>query len=64
MQIHRVVGEDLRTVRITGRLVTSPDDDGRTTSAPFEQVWARENGFGFRLRELRVAAFERDPPEN
>ena len=63
VQIHRAVGEDRRTVRITGRLVRSSGDDQRTTSASFGQVWARENGFGFRLRELRVAAFERDPPE-
>ena len=57
-----MIGEQPRLVRITGTIVTLPDDDGRTTSAPVEQIWTREDGFDFRLREMRVAAFERDPP--
>jgi hypothetical protein len=61
VQIRRVVGEQPRLVRITGTIETPPDDHGRTTSAPVEQTWTREDGFDFRLRELRVAAFERDP---
>lgn len=55
----RVVGETPDRVRIEGMLQDmSSDEPGGTRRAKAVQIWTRENGFGFRLRSLKVEAFE------
>jgi hypothetical protein len=55
----RVVGETPDRVRIEGMLQDmSSDEPGGTRRAKAVQIWTRENGFGFRLRSLKVGAFE------
>jgi hypothetical protein len=53
-------GEGPDRVTISGRLVQRSARDRDRQGAAFEQVWVRENGFDFRLLEMRVGAFSRD----
>jgi hypothetical protein len=54
--IARVIGENVNRVRITGRLSKRLKDSESIETAPFEQIWMREDR-NFCLREMRVEPF-------